>query len=155
MPPQCDRQWVVSEVRTPGCLKSLILQIGSLGPRGGLTLIKVTQLVCGELGSELQCPESLPKYKAGRPIRHSCTRALWMWSQRLGLSWRVLFFLFFFKSSWMRTRKFRLRNGCKLFLRFSSSARVVLQLLLYIYEEKDFPGENTVLQKHQLHLPLR
>ncbi|KAJ8783925.1 hypothetical protein J1605_008968 [Eschrichtius robustus] len=48
-----------------------------------------------------------------------------------------------------------LRNGCKPFLRFSSSACASLQLLFHIGGEKDVPAENPVLQEHQLHLLLQ
>lgn len=49
-----------------------------------------------------------------------------------------------------------MRNGCKLFLCFSSSASVVLQVLLYICEEKASPEENLLLPIHQfLLLPQR
>lgn len=57
-------------------------------------------------------------------------------------------------NSWMNGFMFRLRNEGKPFLCFSSSACVVLQLLLHIYGEEDFPAEDPVLPEHQLHLPL-
>lgn len=37
---------------------------------------------------------------------------------------------------------------------FSSSARVLLQLLLFLRGEKDSPEDDPLLQKNQLHLPL-
>ena len=57
--------------------------------------------------------------------------------------------------SWIRGTQSRLRNECDSFLCFSSSARVILQLLFHNSEEKDFSEENPVLQEHQLHLLLQ
>ncbi|TEA32067.1 hypothetical protein DBR06_SOUSAS25810036 [Sousa chinensis] len=55
----------------------------------------------------------------------------------------------------MRGTQSSLRNGCKPFLRFSSSACVILQVLFHTGGEKDVPAENPVLQEHQLHLLLQ
>lgn len=57
--------------------------------------------------------------------------------------------------SWMRGTQSGLRNECDPFLCFSSSARVILQLLFHNSEEKDFFEENPMLQEHQLHLLLQ
>lgn len=74
-----------------------------------------------------------------------------MWPQSLSLSRKR----FFPPPSWVRGTQNGLRNKCKPFLCFSSSACAILQLLFQNGEGKNFSQENPVLQEHQLHLLLQ